>query len=775
MGVFRFVFLPEFARPLRDAGHAARRTAALLSALVPPPGPPRPGNLLLPAARPRAAAGLATMAAGAALAAYGIAGFEEAAAQTLDPALFAEEDRGTRKLLGFLGDIGTGSASPVLGRMLFVFNAGVMLLAGFLLVWHTVAGTVDTAREGRWGFGGWEILRIVAAVALMAPMPGGMSGAQHVVIGLARLGGDFANAVWEPFSVETLGKGRAVVPWPREGAWRTVIARTLVAETCMYVANAEARAAGDAPYVVVRTAREVRVGSDWVETDPQMPAQKKRRLRRKLNRQAGTAAAEALHYDGNGRGMPRDICGMVRFVGLDDGGGRGIAARGHRDAWLAARPAIADAARELGDLFLAGTPTSGDPLPGVGGVLDAYGVAGTYRAIVELRVKEAGDAEREALREAVLRDAREISWLAAASFVNTLAASAAQIQLAAHNVPRAGLASPDELARWSRRAEGAVRALIRGLARDSGYEAIPLASATGIAGGLARSVGRGGSLLDRIMNFIDVEAVLVADSGNPLLDLASTGFALMYSAIAAMGAFAGVSVGSNFAEAIPVVGKGLDVFEAGWQVMDGLVTPAIGILIVAGAVLAYVLPAIPFIRFLFGILAWLLAVIEALLAVTVFCAAHVTRGEGDRLAVSATRHGWLFLPGLILRPALMLFGLAIGYFAFATMIEIFNAVWIPRMVDANAASGLGPVDFIAMIAIYITVAYGLLNASFKLIDILPTAVLAWIGGQGGGDAGGEGVASLAAAGMGRAGALRPTGRLGPRPGMGRAPGAGAPD
>ena len=86
--------------------------------------------------------------------------------------------------------------------MLFAFNAGVLLLAGFLLIWHMVAGTVDTAREGRFGFGAWAIVRIVVAVALMAPLPGGMNGAQHAVVGLAHLGGDFANAVWKPFSEE---------------------------------------------------------------------------------------------------------------------------------------------------------------------------------------------------------------------------------------------------------------------------------------------------------------------------------------------------------------------------------------------------------------------------------------------------------------------------------------------------------------------------------------------------------------------------------------------
>ena len=84
-------------------------------------------------------------------------------------------------------------------------------------------------------------------------------------------------------------------------------------------------------------------------------------------------------------------------------------------------------------------------------------------------------------------------------------------------------------------------------------------------------------------------------------------------------------------------------------------------MLVAGLVLAYLLPAIPFIRFLVGILTWLITVLEALLAVTIFLAAHVTREDSERLATSSTRMGWLFLPGLVLRPALMISGLILGY------------------------------------------------------------------------------------------------------------------
>ena len=150
-----------------------------------------------------------------------------------------------------------------------------------------------------------------------------------------------------------------------------------------------------------------------------------------------------------------------------------------------------------------------------------------------------------------------------------------------------------------------------------------------------------------------------------------------------------------------------------------------------------------------------MTVAVAVLAVTVFAAAHVTRGDGNRLATQATRLGWLFLPGLILRPPLMLFGLIVGYFVFLAGIGLFNEVWLPQMRDAGASGGLGPIGFLAMLTLYVMIAYGLMNASFKLIDLLPSAVLDWIGGRGGaGEDGGERVGGAAASAISRVGGLR---------------------
>ena len=73
-----------------------------------------------------------------------------------------------------------------------------------------------------------------------------------------------------------------------------------------------------------------------------------------------------------------------------------------------------------------------------------------------------------------------------------------------------------------------------------------------------------------LLEFIDLDSVIVADSGNPIADLAALGHGLMNAALAAMTALMGAAAGSGLLESVPFVGKGLDMFESVWQVSDGL-------------------------------------------------------------------------------------------------------------------------------------------------------------------------------------------------------------
>ena len=367
-------------------------------------------------------------------------------------------------------------------------------------------------------------MRIVTAVALMAPLPGGLNGAQHAVVGLAHLGGDFANAVWKPFSEEALAESRPIVPRPREALWRAAISRTLIAETCLNAANESAALAGDDPYVEIDEDDDD--GIAW------------------------------FSYDGDGRGMPDAMCGSIRFSGLEADGAPGLAAEGHRRALTGLLPAIRSIAAGLAAHYVPGTPLYGRPLPDIDALLAGREPGWQpMRASSTTRLMRAASEERETLARVVAEDAREASWMAAASFFNTIAHRVGLFQAAAHNVPSVALPTPS-LDEWVPSADAAVKGVAAQLARSSRYHPMLLSAADAGAGALPSSDGESGGMVSGLLEFIDLDSVIVADSGNPIADLAALGHGLLNAALAAVAALMGAATGSGTARIHPLHRQG---------------------------------------------------------------------------------------------------------------------------------------------------------------------------------------------------------------------------
>ena len=735
MRVLAFLFLPELARALGETQDAARRLALLAAAML---GPVRGNRLSLRrlAERrhaPRLALAALLAAAGAASAALGLAG-AATAQTTIDAGMFEAQDDETRAILGFLHDLPGDTGSVVLADMLLLFNGGILVLAGVLLVWQVAAGALDTARAVRWGFGGWQIVRVVTAVALMAPLAGGLNGAQHIVLGLTNLGGDFATAVWSPFTTDILSPTRSIAPGRGSQTLRTIIGRALVLEVCLASANGAAAAT-----LVER--RSV------AETIPP----------RTTTRYAGTSSdvppegCGAIVYDGHGTTIVDGFFTWPWEEGSDPppvdyelaqiAAGR-VAAAHYHAVNTELGPGIRAIAADLAGRFVPGSPAYGDPLPDAEATLGASGLEEAYARTVGDALAASRRDHDQAMRDLAERYAEESSWLWAATFFNTLAWQNGRFETAAAETPEIRLPT-ESLTRWSPQAAAAVRNTLAWLAASSWPPVVAPASASVAQGTVSTDPME---IMGALIHSVPIEWTVMASADNPILSLASLGFWLVTGALTAIASLATIAVVNSSTTVIPLVGDALNVFETIWPVLDGFVTLMLTGMLAAGLVLAYLLPAIPFIRFLFGILTWLLTVIEAVLAITIFAAAHITREDSDTLLTRQTRMGWLFLPGLVLRPPLMIFGLVLGYFAFTAVISLLNAAWVPLMQISHAQAGASPVGFLAMLAIYTIVAWTAANTSFKLIDILPTHVLTWIGGAAGIDAGGTEGAGIAAVG-----------------------------
>lgn len=157
----------------------------------------------------------------------------------------------------------------------------------------------------------------------------------------------------------------------------------------------------------------------------------------------------------------------------------------------------------------------------------------------------------------------------------------------------------------------------------------------------------------------------------------------------------------------------------------------VGSMFSAGVTLAFVLPMMPFIRFMFGILTWLLSLFETVIAIPIIALAHI-KLDGDGIAGPMARTAYLLTLQLFLRPTLMIFGLIVALLLFNVMIVALNEFYSNAVRSVEGGGELSAVAGIVYTVMYVSLAYALANSSFKAIDLIPSRVLNWIGGAAGG-------------------------------------------
>ncbi len=183
----------------------------------------------------------------------------------------------------------------------------------------------------------------------------------------------------------------------------------------------------------------------------------------------------------------------------------------------------------------------------------------------------------------------------------------------------------------------------------------------------------------------------------------------------------------------------------------------LGIMVQIGFSTSYYVPILPYMIFTFGSIAWLMAVIEAMVAAPIV-ALGVTHPEGHD-AFGKGEQAIMILLNVFLRPAMMI----IGYIAGISL--TFVSVWIVNAGFDNAisfiqggcmfgtsasgssaacqttsVSGVGGISggyngwaglfaYFFSILVYTMMYLTVVQKSFTLISVLPDKVLRWIGGQ----------------------------------------------
>lgn len=189
-----------------------------------------------------------------------------------------------------------------------------------------------------------------------------------------------------------------------------------------------------------------------------------------------------------------------------------------------------------------------------------------------------------------------------------------------------------------------------------------------------------------------------------------------------------------------------------------LMTLSVGLL-GGGLIFGYYVPLYPFMLFTFGVIGWLIAVIEAMVAAPLVCFG-LTHPEGHDF-LGETKQALMLLLGVFLRPTLMVIGMIAGMVLAYVSLELLVYTYSGFVrdlfythapmagtvtssgVEAAAAVGMGHImaqagsvdglilDLMAFplfLVIFAMLVYVVTNQCYSLIYVLPDNIMRWIGG-----------------------------------------------
>ena len=211
----------------------------------------------------------------------------------------------------------------------------------------------------------------------------------------------------------------------------------------------------------------------------------------------------------------------------------------------------------------------------------------------------------------------------------------------------------------------------------------------------------------------------------PLASLADTGYSIIGTATTIMVLLTVLQILSSAEIATFSGGGGLAVSA----LANGLATIAMTMM-VAGVMIAFYLPVLPFLRVAFAVLTWMTSVFEAVVMVPIAALAHLT-SEGDGLAGGA-RTAWILWLNVLMRPILVVFGFVAGMLIFNTFAVYFHTTFSQGSAAVLASNGnpfMMVLGYVAYSIIYLGTLYTAANTSFKLMDLFPSALMRWMGGS----------------------------------------------
>ncbi|WP_159014647.1 DotA/TraY family protein [Acidisoma sp. S159] len=259
--------------------------------------------------------------------------------------------------------------------------------------------------------------------------------------------------------------------------------------------------------------------------------------------------------------------------------------------------------------------------------------------------------------------------------------------------------------------------------------------------GLIEQVFRRLHLNDYVLQLLQTA---IAPTGNqwtdPFSALMGLGNLMVTVAVSAMGlaALAASGTASTATAAFQILTlnfTGAGLTAAAHFLMTFLSTPIFALLLgllIPGLTIAFVLPLIPWIMWMAGVMGWLILVCEAVIAVPLWMLAHMTmQGEGLHGRAS---EGYALLFNVLFRPVLMLFGLFLGYFIFASISFLIRQTFgiAAGFILEHGWIVTNVLGVVVLLSIFVMTHVVAALMSFRMISLVPHHVPRLLGFHGAG-------------------------------------------
>ena len=619
------------------------------------------------------------------------------------------------KLLGMVfGGVGNiPGGNTVIGALMQVFNSAILSVAslmGFYLIVSAIVGTAhDGEVLGKRYSSLWVPIRSVGAVSMMVPASGGFSGVQLLVLWLATQGVGLANSLTSVGYDAVLKQGGFTRPYvgSQDKEARELAMNMAPIAACMTAnmdAIGRAEASGDSPE------------GEITPIITQKPLQAEKMI---WSYGFKVVSGGGVHE-----------CGRIVITNKAKTGSGGLA-ESQIDALLSVQSqAVTVLFGKVQDAVTEGFRKPGfdynTKLNAAAKEYDAQVMAGLSSAAIAVHSQANSEKTRqiEQLKAKGWLGLGE-SYLQLAKYGTAMTAAVKRAEVSATLLsPMANAVAADRTigSNFERIVEAVNDSTSGNQSTDTGRQS---EEAGGNKGGAKES---GSTLWTKFTEIVNVpmltlvDMFVAAEGENPLLSAKLRGDVILDVA------------GMLFAAALLAsAGVGFFSAAAGTGLMS-IITVMAFALIGIGLTLAVYVPMVPYIIWISVLMAWMVAIAEAVIATPLWMMMHLS-GEGDGISTREGESGYKFVAAIFLRPALSVIAFFFGSLLLMGIFTFVNESFVRLVKEIQSSTVTGVFLLIGFTGAYAGLCVSLVNKCFALTLTMPSKILQWMGAGLSGDEG----------------------------------------